>query len=345
MGVQFIDGADYITTAVWPTASGGTPWDLIYGSPSVGAAFARTSVNGYGTANSGMRKNLSENIATVIAGAAFKVSNVTGYIMRFDITGNVQGGVRVNSTGTISYVTQYGTTFGPSTYQLPFNQFHFIECQVTFATASGTVNVWVDGNLILAATGTLVNPNNIGSNYCNQVFFGNDDNITRSAVAVDDIYILDNTGPAPWNARLGDVEISAFVPTGIGSFSQFTPVGKANNWQNAAPIPSKAYSFYNQSSVSGSRDSFNYGITAPAGSGPIIAVMVMALAQTDSAGTRSLELSASQAGTDAFSPAINLGVGFIYIDSGGWIMETDVNGNSWTIANLSATEFGYEVSS
>jgi hypothetical protein len=354
MALQWIDGGDYITTNVWPSASGLSPWDgflVNIGNISVGTGFARTGLNGYRTAGGAMVKNLTGNFQTAVIGAAVDMTGTPSAnnigVLGFSDNGSNAIYVGVNNNGTlfvnaqnIGSITNSLTGTLNSSYQLPFGAYHYLEFKVTIA-ATGSVSIWADSLLVFQNTNT----NTLKTNpYVNQAYFGNTDNAFRTPMFVDDIYILDTSGPAPWNDRLGDIAVVAYVPVSAGSFTQWTPVGNAQNWQNENQIPSKAFTFYNDTTASGQRDSYDYTFTQPVNTGQIFGVMPLALMETVSAGTRTVELTARQAGVDAFSPSYTLGVGFLYILSGGakWLLETDVNGNPWTITNLQATEFGVD---
>lgn len=353
MALQWFDGGDYITTAVWPSASGISPWDSItdINHVRVSSADARTGLNGYGFnpsgANPAVIKTMSTNLNSGYVGFAYRQNGVT-YVgsnpVSFVDVGVTQVSVAINGVGQIqAFRGLGGTQIAISSLSIPLQVYVYIEVFVKIGTGtSGEVDVWVNGVQYINAPN--INTQNSGASTFNNVFFGFWNNVGSGSISIDDIYILDTTGPAPWNTRLGDVEVVAFVPTGSGAFTQWTPVGNAQNWQNENLIPSKAFTFYNDTTASGQRDSYTYTFTQPINTGSIFGVMPMGLMETVSAGTRTVELTARQSGVDLFSPSYTLGVGFVYILKGGgsWVLETDVNGNIWSITNLQATEFGVD---
>lgn len=62
---------------------------------------------------------------------------------------------------------------------------------------------------------------------------------------IEDLYVLDDTGPAPLNAPLGDSRVEYLRPRAAGSSQEWTPVGSPAHWfnvdDNATPDEDSTY--------------------------------------------------------------------------------------------------------
>ena len=344
MPLRWFDSVDFYT------AISAFPYEANNGV-SIGSSFARTGRNGFqfsGAAN-WVRKNLGGNYASLVVGAAIQSLTVPAAIgvLGFCDNGTPQVGAAIDSVGRAQITSGSGATLAVSSSN-PFltNQFHYMELEVvSFGVGgAGITNVYADGSMVLSYTGTNIQTANA---YANQMMLGKQINGGSGTYNMDDIYCLDESGAAPWNAPLGDSFVVARMPSASGSFAQWTPnpAGSNLNWQRVDEIPADGITTYNQASATGSRDSFVYptwppvGITLP-NIAAIMAVMELEYGETDSAGTATVQLIPRQAGTDDTSAvAITLGVGFAY---GYSIWQKDVNGNLWLPPNLNATEYGYK---
>jgi len=258
---------------------------------------------------------------------------------RFDVVGHLLA-VRGDPGGTPTPLCISATTYSPGT-------FHYIEAKTVINSATGSIQIWVDG--VKVASASSVNTQVSGNATANQEYIGmslNSIGAGYPGVSICDMYCLDTTGAAPWNNRLGDCTVVTQVPSGPGSFAQFTP-SQGQNYQNVDTIPPGAN--YNSGSAVGQRDSFAFpGLPS---TDTIYAVMPMPYAGNSAAGSRSVAATARQGSTDKILPNVSLGVGSVYAlaSSTGTgalnnnIVETDVNGLAWTPTNFNATQFGYEV--
>jgi hypothetical protein len=341
MAMLWFDGGDYYTS------SSIFPYEANNGV-TISGTYARTGRNGFGIfGQDWFRKNLGENAATLVMGSAVSVLSepTSGIVemMGFVDAGIEQVGLYYNNAGQLllghngAIVTGVSPTSAPFTY---VNQFHYYELQVTFASSGGSYKVFVDGGQVLSGTG--IQTAYSGNNYANQAAFGRFAGSNEGSQAMDDLYVLDTTGSSPWNAPLGDCAVVCEMPSASGSFAQWTPNPNTNaNWQNVDSIPPGAN--FNQTAVTGARDSFNYPSFPPAGLtniGQILAVMELEYGETTAAGSASVPLIPRQGGVDNVTAApVALGLGYTY---GYSIFELDVNGNLWIPSNLNATEFGYK---
>lgn len=346
----YYDGFDYGPTGNWN--SGDTtayPWETGTGALSVVSGAARTGIHGVNVTGGRWRgKNITAT-QTLYAGAAINItalSTANASLMFFMDNGNEQVTLKFNTLGQLYFTRGSGTTAiaGPSFYMMPTNQFHYVEIFVVISSTVGQVRCWVDGSEVIALT-TGLNTQVTGNASANQFGFGLNDVGGGTTANFDDIYILDTTGPAPQNTRLGDVSITTSVASASGSFTQWTikpSSSKPTNWQNTNEIPADGDTTYVFTAVAGNRDSYVFNPLTTSGTGTIYGVMVMGYVETDAGGTSTIEFTDRQAGTDNFSSNISLGLGYVY---SWWIAQNDVNGNPWLVANLNLTEFGIKATS
>lgn len=114
---------------------------------------------------------------------------------------------------------------------------HYIEYEVFVHGTNGYVKIWIHENLVLDTM------NEIGPlNTRNGGAVGEVDQIEvfgqpGEAIYHGDIYVLDTTGSAPWNARLGECEALPLAVIGAGSSADWTSDTAAANWENVDDSP------------------------------------------------------------------------------------------------------------
>lgn len=335
MALIHLDSFDYTLTAsqVWTTVGNQTVYQ---------AGIGRTGANGFNMgAGGGARKIFPVTWTAGAMGAAWSPSTpyVNSQIIGFSSTGTQVIGINQNSSGQV-FLSLLGSQVGSlSSFQIPIGQFHYFE--VAFDISAGTATAYIDSVAFSTVSGLAYG---VGRTV-NEISVGNNGAGSRPG-AIDDLYALDTSGGPPWNAPLGDCVITTMVPSASGDFAQFgIKPGSAQptNWQNVNEIPPDSDTTYVYSATLGVRDSYIYPSYPPAtltGISSIVAVMEMAWAETDAGGSRAIGLTARQSGVDSVGPDNVLGVNYAYVTR---IMQTDVNGNQWTVGNLNATQFGVEV--
>lgn len=156
-------------------------------------------------------------------------------LIQFNQTGLGSWEVWTNCDGVRGYYT--GTRLGRSAINL-WKKFtwHYVELKFTMpaaGSATGSVEMKVDGEIIIAVTnvnitaGAVPAPNTVGFD---GIVYG----VTRDQFPVefkvDDMYLLDTSGPAPHNNYLGNIRVGSMIPDSIGDRSEMDPVGAATNW-------------------------------------------------------------------------------------------------------------------
>ena len=218
---------------------------------------------------------------------------------------------------------------GTSDPVYPPNLWRYIELKVSsFDGTTGSAVVRVDGATIIDVTGVDTDP--AGTGTFDTFSLGGTADSTW-----DDLYICDMSGPCN-NDFLGDVHVGALVPTGAGTYTEFTP-SAGSNWENVAHYDGDTD--YNASSMVGYKDSF---VTAGLpGVGQVLGVQTTVIARKDDAGYRLLGALQISGGFETDESSRGLSNSFDYIRD-----THDVNpatGIPYTVEEVNAMEIGYAV--
>lgn len=228
------------------------------------------------------------------------------------------------------------TLIASSTNVFSSAAWHYVEAKVTVADSGGTVIVRVDGNVEINFTG---DTRNAATAQVSTITF-------RSQIStsqLDDVYIADGVGAAPYNDFLGDVKVETLIPNADGAFSQLlgSDGNSVSNWQQVDEIPPSATD-YNGSATVGQRDT--YGLTdLVTASGQALAVGVIAFAHKSDAGTANLKtIQRLSGGTERVDSAVALSA-TVNTPVAGSIQVVDPSNAAWTIASVNGMQIGVEV--
>jgi hypothetical protein len=226
-----------------------------------------------------------------------------------------------------------GTIVASGTVPLTTGAVYYIEWKVFLHDVAGTTEVRINGiaDPGLTWVGDTMNSTTPG---WGAVQFGN---WSAFQWNMDDLYILDGSGGAPWNNFLGDCRVDARLPTGPGAQAQWTPLTGAN-WQNVdEPTPNDDTDYCSAATV-GLTDSHAFQ-DAPVVGAAIYGVQhCLNLKKTDAGGC--LVQPIIRAGVTNYpgasiSPSTVYGYGFQMAQL------NPATGVAWTEAAFNAAEFGY----
>lgn len=211
----------------------------------------------------------------------------------------------------------------------------YMEVKPTLADAGGTVVIKVNGNTVIDFTG---DTRNSGTETAfSSIYFP-----TNSGIKIDDFYLMDNTGSAPYNDFYGEMKIETLVPNGNGAFSQLlgSDGNSTDNYLLVDEIPASMTDYVGSSTI-GQRDTYTFQ-NSSTGSGQVAAVQTCVYAQKTDAGAASVKTveRASAGPTERVSAAITVS-NPTWVQNGPQI--TDPTGATWSIATVNSAEFGVEV--
>jgi hypothetical protein len=302
-----------------------------------------TSANASGT----LSKTLAPGDATCVAGVAISVpSGVPGSLGAGLLSvwdgGTQQITLRLNVDYTLSVCrgNVTGTVLGTTTVPMPTGGFAHVELKVAIHNTTGTVDLRFNGTSVLALTGQ--DTQNTTNTQWTAILLGSVGGTNTLSGATktldwDDFYVLDGTGPAPWNSLLGDCRADARYPTAAGATTGWTPSAGAN-WSCVDETAPNDDTDYTETATVGATDTF---VTqdAPVAGAVLYGVQhCLALKKTD-AGICTVAPVIRAGGTDYPGAALSPATSYAY---GLQIAATNpATGAQWTESDFNAAEFGY----
>ena len=332
MTLLMLEGCEGTTTINDLLQRGWSALSVSGGSIQAGAARSGARGIASGTTTLTWTAETADRHARMAIGAAFQRTASASFTLQLRDTANtVVAQVSVTNTATVT-VTVLGTLRATVSYaaagvvDLAWNYLEF-EC---FANAStGTVRVQVNG----VAIAGLNWDGNTGSNLLASAI------VTANGYWIDDIYILNGAGSAPWNAMLGDVAVVPIYPNGAGTSTQFTASGAATNWQAVSETDRSTSQIVSSSTV-GHRDLYALG-DLPANAATVLGLRVLGYWSKSDAGARTGALPVRSGGTTNSGAAYGLPTSYGY--NLRLLPVNPVTGVQWTVSEVNALEAGVEV--
>lgn len=301
---------------------------------------AKTGANCARTPSLTKTVDVADEHATFIAGACYKAGyNVETTLISFNSDANATNHVnlRRNVGGTLS-ILRGTTVLATTTAVYITSDYHYFEMKATLHDTTGTIDVYVDSNPtpVLTFSG---DTKNAGT----KTVFDTFRILGGSFQMVDDIYLANGAGAAPFNTTIGEVRCYPLAPNGNGATQQ--GVGSdGNSVDNYLLVDEAAGSFngadYTGMFTPGNIDLYtigNLGITT----GQIANVEVAGYVQKSDSGAKSARLKLRTAATnyDGSTDTLTTAVWTPIRDE--WKINPNT-GLAWTIAEVNAIEAGYE---
>lgn len=353
-------GMDFLPSSA--IVAGGV-FDAVHNAPTVGAASARFTGKGCLAAgtNAWMVRSLNVNIPTCIPGFAFQTtslptgSGLSSLITLADTVGNaaqcslaydVQGKLGLYQTG-VGFGTP-ATLIGSQSAAgviIP-GAYNYIEMPTTIDPVSGSIVVYLNGNHVTPVISFSGNTRVTANSWVNQVIWGVQ-SLQSFTHNFDDLYLLDGTGAAPYNAALGAGRIQTDGPNadsasgGLNAWAFTTPQG--SDFANAANIPANPAQ-YNSDAVVNDRMSFRFPALSTT---KVFFLNSWYSAEEDDAGVRTLAPIYRNGGVDQVGPLpVSLTGAYVYYNQPSTIdPNTSANWASGTVAAAGGCEIGLIVNS
>ena len=213
-------------------------------------------------------------------------------------------------------------------------RWHYVELYLTIADAGGRATVRINGATVIDFTGdtrnggtsTLIDTIGFRGRYA-----GDD-------AYFDDLYVCDATGTTN-NTFLGDIRVQTLVPTAAGTYTNLTPTGVANNWDNVNELPASTTD-YNSSSTAGNKDSYVMGELL-ASTGSVLGIQTNIMAHKSDASAANIRSIVRVGGTDYNDPTIGLGTAPVTYST---VREQNpATTAAWTPSDVNAIEAGVEI--
>jgi len=247
-----------------------------------GGCFACTGGSN-GFAN--LTKTLAPGDVNATLAGAFLVPNLTAQwtVMQVMDVATAQINVVINTDGTLAVRRGATVICGPTTAPniVAPNSFYHIGVKTKIDPSAGTVDLYLNSNNVASATG--VNTRNTANTSWNGVWYGGSSTGTVSGFKMDDIYVCDGTGPAPYNAFLGDCSATIVYQTADGNYLVWTPTPSGAHWSTLDEATPNDDTDYIEGVTTGDKDSWQF--TLPSGR-TILAVSDEQYIKQTAAGTR-----------------------------------------------------------
>lgn len=311
-----------------------------------GAGTGRTGGQAISRNGSTVTLDISSNNSTsIIFGFAMSstanVFSSEADLVRFRESGVTHFYLTITNGHTINLKNSAGTTVASTAspiatpgVALPW---HYFEVVATFADAGGSITLYKNGNVIASYSG---DTRNGLTGVCNDVVLGGWVCGGANTPYYDDVYCLNTNGPAPYNARLGDIVVKTQLPDGNGDSSQWTgsDADSINNYQLVDEANSSSTDYVSASSA-GLTDLYTVADIPTTNTVYAIQSLVYA-AKSDGGIENALKAVAKgQLGTvreDTVLP----GMSTSYISYPSQIQTTDPDGNPLTPTTVNAMQVG-----
>lgn len=250
-------------------------------------------------------------------------NTISGYVNIIDLADHVNTRLEVREDG----IVRFG---GIESTDPVFNigNYNYIEIEYDYSTRN--FKVWI--NDALAIEGTSPSQSTL-----RRITFGR--NESGHHLFIGDIYILDNTGPAPFNSRLGPIKTKSLP------FNQIT----SNNWTTD--------STKTKLEILNNRSQSDVDIISDPGTNAadMYTLDTSSLTETDEvlATVTTIRSNVTNFGTELVNTIVSDGININkqphrqyldYTNSRQHISETAPDGTAWDKTKLANTEFGYELS-
>jgi len=311
-------------------------WDFLSGgNTQVLAAAARTGIAGLRSGDHYIQKNLTAQ-GTWVTGFAYRTSNVLDAVSLFrDVDGaTVQGALQQNALSQFE-VLRGATVVATSTLLITLNVFYYLEFKHIIANAGGTLEMRVNGAVWATFTGDTQQTANPTAD---RVALGPAAVVEGATRDFDDFYLYDGTG-AINNDYAGDSQIERMLPTGAGTYTEFTNlVGAATHWQAVNEVPPNGDTSYAEATVLNQRDTFALGNVTPTSATIPAIQMSMRIRKTAAGALNAARMYRSTAGVDNQGADIALSTSYVSILE---VLELEpVGAVAWTVADVNGMEAG-----
>lgn len=346
MALRLIDSFDHYDDAT----ELGQKWTGTANTPLVQAASARTGARGLAFDNDVSYVYVTLTAQnTWIVGAAVKLTGtdassrvLVGILDGGIASANKQLDLRVLSDGRLQITRAGAIGLATSTLTLSLNTWYYVECKVVIANAGGTAEIHVNGVEWATFTGDTQATANATASV---IMIGRDadaaPNLGADQISFDDIFICDGSGGTN-NTFLGDVQVDAIFPDGVGFYTEWDTVfGAAAHWQAVDETTPDEDTTYIESTTVNDRDTFTYqdvgsGVTGIKG----IQVVIRAK-KVDASAVNIRRLHRSSGGVDSEGADIAPSTAYTFHRE---ILETNPDGGAaWTPTSLNGSEFGAKI--
>jgi hypothetical protein len=328
-----------------------TSWNMAANAKCYSSVGALAKYNRYGsyilnTASAYFQRNIS-NTTTIYMNFSIRLadSGMNTYINFFDTLSSTQCTIYFYSTFDSTYPQCVRVTKGSKTgtqialvpYSLAFETWTNVSVKVTFSSSAGTVDIRINDNSILSATGL----NNISTShaYTNIVRFGIEGTTTNCLVT--DFLLYDSTGSNnnTWISS-ENVSMRTLMANADGTTNDFTP-SSGSRYQCVSEQAADDDATYVSSNTPNNIQLFGITDVASGSISSINAIQVIANSRRTDLGTRTVALMARTNSTNYTSPTLSLAPEYVQLKNI-WAVNPNTS-SAWTESDINALEAGITI--
>jgi hypothetical protein len=289
------------------------------------------------SADTYMQSSALTTNATLVIGFAIKFKALAGaneFLNLYD--GSTLGiNLRMQSSGEIAIYRGSSLLDTTSGLGMVANSWYYLELKVLCNDTTGTYELRIGGVDVLSDTGV---DTKAGTHTYHDRFRLNNSESSAYSPSFDDLYCLDGSGSSN-NDFLGNMRVIAIRPDGDNTQAWTRSTG-AENYDLVNENICDDDTSYVESAVSATKDLYTYGAVASLADS-IKGIQINTVCRETDANSFSLVTVAKLSTTESNSAAAAIGTTDYVTKTR--LMETDPDGNAWTISNIDAAQFGIKV--
>jgi hypothetical protein len=344
MSLLFFDGFDHVGETA---PSGSIPkWGDTYywhvttsGAARTGVGCLKAYFTGSSTQYYAQTKPRVTSGGVVVGGAFFLSPGVAGTNTMFlEVReGSISHlGLQVNALNRLE-IRRGATIIATGQLTISPNSWFFLEFKAVIHPTTGTYEVHVDGAVDPGLVGTGANTQNGGSGVWDRIHFTG-----TGTLWVDDFYLCDTNGAAPYNTFLGPVRVETLFPqtdaVAVGSNQGLTPSTGTDHGALVDENPPNTTDF-NSSAQVGVKDTYNY--PSMTYTGTVFAVQPQLYVNKSDSSGRQICPVVRVNGVDYDAVPSSLSVTWGYV-SNAWHQNPNTL-VSWTVADVAALQAGMKI--
>lgn len=239
------------------------------------------------------------------------------------------------SNGSVLRIKRGATILGQ--FNIVPEQFNWISAKITFDNSAGSALVECNGVEVVNLSS--IDTINSGDSSCLAVAFSGHDEFN---VYLDDVFICDLTGAAPFNDILPDTRIDTIKPSADGDISGFTPFGTGSNqYDRVNEIPEDGDTSYVESGITGTKDLYQMDDVPVAVTTDAKAVNVLISGENPDGGGNQIKAKIKNGAVEGTGSPKPLVSGYSVVDTV-FTQNPDTLAD-WTPAEINSMQVGIEV--
>jgi len=240
-----------------------------------------------------------------------------------------------------AYLGASATLLGTSAPTVvPFDAWCWLEFHYKLDALAGVMEVWIDGAQVLNLTGINTKANPAATELARVAIIGQ---ATGGAAGrfVDDLYILDTLGSAPWNTRLGDCRIYTLVPVSDAVPNNGVPSTGSSHFAVVDESPGyNTTDFLTLTNTTGQEERFGIA-SLPSNVAQVLSVSVVNVANKSDAGAAFSHNKIVSGVSSANGASKTLSTSYTYTRD---FFDTDpATASAWSVAAVNAAKIAYVV--